>query len=394
MPTYEKIKGGIALASNSPYAATGYGVQTKHLIDMFTRHGIHTAVLSNYGLEGSKEKLTTPYGKVAHYPKGLSVYSEDVMPIWFQEFAAQQPDLKHVLMTLYDVWVYNNLKFDGPIYSWVPLDHVTLPPRVRQFLMRDNVTPIAMSPHGQRQLTEAKIESVYIPHSVDLSVMKPTHKVNGMATRKFMDVPDDVFLVTMVSANKANKLVHRKALAEQLLAFSMFHRKFPDSRLYLHMEPSPVYGGFNLPILLQAVGLSAESVIIADSNQLRVGYDDKDLAAFYTASDVLMIASYGEGFGVPIIEAQACGTKVITSSWSATQDLVSESSWLVDGQPFWDEPQSAFYNVPLIDSIVAALQLAYESERGVDQASIDFAKDFGTEKVTQDYWLPFLRSIF
>lgn len=394
MPKYQQIKGAISLATNSPDTPTGYGQQARYLVDRFTRHGLKTAVFSNYGLEGYKASLTTPYGKVAHYPKGFKPYSEDVIPLWQKEFLADKEGLKNILLTLYDVWVYKDLKYEDPIYSWVPLDHVTLPPMVRHFLKRDNVNAITMSPHGKRQLDEAGIDNVYIPHSVDPNVFKPTDKVRGIKTRKFMGVPEDAFLVSMVSANKANKLVHRKALAENLVAFSIFAKSHKDAYLYLHMEPSPVYGGFNLGVLLPAVGLDPERVIIADPNQLRTGYTQEELAAIYTASDVLLAANYGEGFGIPLIESQMAGTKVITSNWAAAQDLAGPSSWLVEGQPFWDEPQASFFYVPLIDSIVKALELAYESDRGIDEASIEFAKDFAVEKVWAESWLPFLKSYF
>jgi glycosyltransferase involved in cell wall biosynthesis len=298
-------------------------------------------------------------------------------------------------MTLFDVWVYNKLDFDGKIISWVPLDHVTMPPGVAQFLKKPNVTPIAMSPHGQRQMKkDLDLESVYIPHSVDTSVFKPTKNVRGVEARKFMGVPEDAFLVSMVSANKANKFIHRKALAENLMAFALFSRTRPDAYLYLHMEPSPVYGGFNLGVLLQAVGLDPDKVIIADPNQLRVGYKQEELAAFYTASNVLLAANYGEGFGIPVIESQMCGTPVITANWAATQDLAGETSWLVQGQPFWNEAQASFFYIPLVDSITAALEQAYEARYGTDEKSIEFAKDFAVEKVWGDSWLPLLRGIF
>ena len=61
-------------------------------------------------------------------------------------------------MTLYDVWVYNQWKDDVPVISWVPLDHVTMPPQVASFLKRDNVTPVAMSPFGKRQLDDTGID--------------------------------------------------------------------------------------------------------------------------------------------------------------------------------------------------------------------------------------------
>jgi hypothetical protein len=73
---------------------------------------------------------------------------------------------------------------------------------------------------------------------------------------------------------------------------------------------------------------------------------------------------------------------------------VSENSWLVQGQPFWDNPQSAFFQIPLIPSIVGALEMAYQAERGTDQTSVQFAKQFDTEKVWNEGWLPLWREAF
>ena len=390
----EKLKGTISVASNSYDAPTGYGVQVKFLIDRLVKHGFNVANLSNYGLQGSITDIKTPYGKVAHYPMGYKQYSDDVIPVWHKDFRDKHPEHKDAVITLYDQWVYNDLKFDGDILAWTPLDHITLPPKVLQFLLRHNVTPIVMSPHGQRQLERAGVDCVYIPHGVDTKVMKPTDTVFGIPTREYLDVPEDAFLVSMVAANKANGLVHRKALSEQLMAFAMFRETHPDAYLYLHSEPSPVFGGFNLPNLLKAVGLSDEFVRVLNSDVNRTGYPEEFLAGVYTASDVMLQATYGEGFGVPVIEAQACGTRVITSNWAASQDLAGEDSFLVDGQPFWDEPQAAFYQIPNIGSIVNALKLAYDAPRGVSKASIDFAKQFDVDQVWNWYWMPFLREHF
>jgi glycosyltransferase involved in cell wall biosynthesis len=107
--------------------------------------------------------------------------------------------------------------------------------------------------------------------------------------------------------------------------------------------------------------------------------------------DVLLHASYGEGFGVPAIEAAACGTRVIGSNWAATPELLGEDSWLVEGQPFWDEAQSSFFQIPLIPSLVMALEQAYAAPRGVSTASVEFAKQFEVETVYEQYWKPFLK---
>jgi glycosyltransferase involved in cell wall biosynthesis len=391
----EKLSGVISVASNSYDIPTGYGQQVKFLIDRLVKHGFKTANLSNFGLQGSIEEIKTPYGKVAHYPVGYRAYSDDAIPVWHNHFSTQFPNVKDAVLTLYDQWVYNDMPFDGNIIAWTPLDHVTLPPAVLKFLSKENVTPVTMSPHGQRQLEKVGIESTYIPHSVDTKVMKPTQTVfDGIPTRDYLGVPKDAFMVSIVAANKANGLVHRKALAEQLMAFAIFKREYPDAYLYIHSEPSNAFGGFNIPQLLRAVGLDNESVIILDQNINRVGYPSEYLAAIYTASDVMLQVTYGEGFGVPVVEAQACGTRVITSNWAATQDLAGPDSFLVDGQPFWDEPQAAFYHIPNIGSIVNALKLAYDAPRGVSVANIDFAKEFDVDRVFNWYWMPFLRSYF
>lgn len=392
--TKPRLKGAVALASNTPGMPTGYGNQGILLAEHMIRSGLEFASFSNYGLEGKRSTLQIAGKTVPHYPRGLTPYSDDVIPHWYQDFANQHKDLKTVLFTLYDVWVYNKMKFDGPIVSWVPLDHITPPPMVLEFLAKENVTPITMAPHGQEQLEAVGIQSEYIPHGIDTKVYKPTKDIEGVPTREFMGVDEDTFLVGMVAANKANGSIHRKAFAENLLAFATFHKKYPNSQLYIHSEPSRIYGGFNLAVLLRNVGLDKSAVLLPDPLTLRDGYPDSHMAAFYSAFDVLLSTSYGEGFGIPTVEAQACGTRVITSNFAASKDLASPDSYLIDGQPFWDEAQGAFYSIPSISKISNALEDAYHNRRGHSEEAVKFAKQFDFDHVWQWRWLPFLSRLF
>jgi glycosyltransferase involved in cell wall biosynthesis len=394
MTTYEKLNGAVSFASNSPGMPTGYGQQGKLLLSRMVRHGLKVAALSNYGVEGANTSMKLEGKEIPVYARGLSQYSTDVMPIWAKDHADKYPDLKHVLFTLYDVWVYNQMKYDGPIVSWVPLDHITLPPGVQEFVTKDNVTPITMAPHGKEQLDAMGIENVYIPHGVDTSVYKPTHTMpDGQDVREFMGIPKDAFLVGMVAANKANGQIHRKAYAENLLAFALHLKKHPDSYLYIHTEPSRGYGGFDLSVLLKMVGIPKENVLLPDRFMLMTGYPEKAMAAFYTAFDVLLSTSYGEGFGIPTVEAQACGTRVITSNFAASKDLASEDSWKVDGQPFWDEPQASFFSIPSLNSIARALGEAYQN-RGHSDKAREFALQFDVERIWDEKWMPFLKDLY
>ena len=391
----KNLQGLVSFVSNSPGSPTGYGQQAEQLVDRMTRDGLTVGIMSNYGQEGGIGTYKARNKKLPHYPRSFSGYSDDVLPIHHDHFRANYPDLAHSVFILYDSWVYQNPRLnDYPIISYAPLDHITMPPRVANFLLKDNVTPIAMSPHGQRQMAEAGIEANYIPHTIETKVYKPTSEIKGVAARKFLGIDKDDFLVGMVAANKSNGSIHRKAFAENLLAFAMFQKQNPDAKLYIHSEPSKAMGGFDLTILLKACGVDPASVIFPDQLDYRYGFDHKIMAGLYSTMDVLLSPSYGEGFGVPVIEAQACGTKVIGSNWAATPDLVSESGYLVDGIPFWDEAQASWFKIPSPESIAKALQLAYESERGVDQTSIDFAQQFELETVWQEKWLPFFKDYY
>lgn len=389
----EQFKGTVSLYSNSPDQPTGYGQQARYLVDRLKRHGLDVAALSNYGLEGIKRELETPYGKIPHFARGMDLYSNDTAPVDHKTFAAGR-NQKDAMITLYDVWVLTSKLFDTfPILSWVPLDHVTLPPRVETFLRKENVTPVAMAPHGVRQMEEKGIACRYAPHGIDTKTIKPTFEIEGQTVEEHMGTKDR-YVVGMVAANKSSGLVHRKAFSENLLAFSIFKKKYPDAMLYLHTDPMANGIGWNLLSLLKALGIEKDDVAFPNSVSYKYGIKQETLAGYYTGMDVLLATSYGEGFGIPTIEAQACGTRVIGSNWAATQDLVSEDSFLVGGQPQWDSGQDAWWQIPNVPSIVAALEEAYKLGKGRSQTAIDFASDFDVDKVWSKYWLPILRDTF
>ena len=49
-----------------------------------------------------------------------------------------------------------------------------------------------------------------------------------------------------------------------------------------------------------------------------------DLPVFYNAASFMIYPSLFEGFGLPVIEAMACGTPVITSYGSSLEEIARE----------------------------------------------------------------------
>jgi len=396
----EKLDLTITTWSNSPYQPTGYGMQIGILLDYLVKHGVNAAHVSNWGLEGNNSTYKSAFGEIPHYARGYDPMSQDALAV-AHKIQTTKSEHKDYILTLGDVWtlkseIWPSNEFER-ILSWVPLDHISMPPAVKRWLDKDNVTPIAMAPFGLQQLEEVGIKGHYIPHSIDtVSTFKPTEKIGKQNAREFLGVGDDDFLIVMNSANKANKSIHRKAFAEALMAFSAFKQKVPNAYLYIHTEPKGIYGGFHLPRLAEACGLDMNSVIFPDPVDYRVGIDPTDLAGFYTAADVCLQLSLGGGFEIPVIEAQACGTRVIATDWTGPKDLIAEDGFRVSGQLFWDEAQSAWWKTPSIASIIKQLENAYDvvKEKGRhSETSRKFAQQFDSAKVWNHYWLPFLKTL-
>lgn len=388
----EKLKGTVSVFSNSPGQPTGYGQATDALVKLLKRQGANVASLSNYGHEGINTIYNTEYGEIPIYARGSEAYSNDVAPAHHKHWKAlndKQPDL---MITLYDVWVLSGKAYDTiPIASWTPIDHNPVPPGVLQWLKKENVTPLAMSKFGLDQINKAGVEGYYIPHSIDTKVFKPTDKILDQPVQEFMGFEDDRFVVGMNAANKASGIIHRKAFGEGMMAFAMLCRKYPDAILYIHTDASSPHG-WNLMALGQMLGIPKDNMAFPDPLAYRYGMSQEMLAGIYSSFDVLLATSYGEGFGVPTVEAQACGVPVIVSNFAASPELVGDG-WVVSGQPLYDPAQHSFFTIPSVPEIFAALEEAYKRGKGKSAKAIEFAQAFDHEKVWKENWMPVLRNL-
>lgn len=58
--------------------------------------------------------------------------------------------------------------------------------------------------------------------------------------------------------------------------------------------------------------------------------DDSELPLLYSAADVFVYPSYYEGFGLPVLEAMACGTPVVASNRTSLPEAVGDAGLLFD----------------------------------------------------------------
>ena len=54
------------------------------------------------------------------------------------------------------------------------------------------------------------------------------------------------------------------------------------------------------------------------------GFDYQRMREVYNLMDIFLLTTSGEGFGVPLIECQACGIPAIATNYTTTSELLCE----------------------------------------------------------------------
>lgn len=113
----------------------------------------------------------------------------------------------------------------------------------------------------------------------------------------------------------------RKNLSRLLAAFKLLLADQPDLRLVLVGKKGWLYESF----FQQLHQLGLEECVIFP------GFvEEADLPAFYQLAEVFAYPSLYEGFGLPPLEAMACGTPVVSSHASSLPEVVGDGGLLVD----------------------------------------------------------------
>lgn len=370
--------------SNPPWAPSGYGEQTGLFVPRLAAQGHEVAVLCNYGLAGRETHWN---GHVCYPSDGF--WGNLNLPVFADHHRADQ------VIALCDAWVLNPDAWPEGLTAavWAPVDHWPIPPAVLAVLQHERITPIAMSRFALELMPTFGLEPLYVPHAVDTRVFLPQPGIRDQV-RDELEIPRDVFLVGMVAANVGNASLPRKAFPQAFLAFNELARRHDDAWLYVHADAAPQNTGIKLDTLATAIGLPRGRVRFPHAKTFHLGLPAQAMAFIYQAFDVLLLPSMGEGFGIPLIEAQACGVPVIASDHSAMPEL-AYAGWLVTGDPWWDALQDSFLIVPHVRSIADALELAYQARDDpvIRGDAVEFAAGYDADLVAERYWRPALERL-
>ena len=92
--------------------------------------------------------------------------------------------------------------------------------------------------------------------------------------------------------------------------------------------------------------------------------DEADLPALYSCALLFVFPSLREGFGLPVLEAMACGTPVVCSNGSALSEVAGEAAYLIN-------PEDTHHLADGIDRVLGDEDLRHElAERGLKRAKL------------------------
>jgi glycosyltransferase involved in cell wall biosynthesis len=171
-----------------------------------------------------------------------------------------------------------------------------------QSTKRDVVRLLGIDP-GRIRVIPYAASSAFRPVSADLAALEARHGVRA---------PYFLYVGT---------LEPRKNLARALRAFARVSASLPDHSFVLAGQKGWKYE----EVLAEAARPQL------DGRVRFVDYlPEQDLPALYSGATAFVYPSLYEGFGLPVVEAMACGAPVITSRTSSLGEVAGEAARLVD----------------------------------------------------------------
>jgi glycosyltransferase involved in cell wall biosynthesis len=308
--------------SDSPTTPSGFGMVTREVCGRLADRGYRVEILG-WQQHGRSER----WHEIPVHPVRHDMFGADTV---LGYLIRQRPDF---VITLADVWWMSFLA-DPPVQRfldqsgarWVlyyPIDGADpsggLPPSWKRMLETADV-PVAMSRFGAEVSAACGVDAAYVPHGVDLDVFSPpADKAAAKARLGY----EGRFVVLSDARNQPRKLLPRT-----LEIFERFARGKDDVVLHLHADPnddaarSELYH-YNLREDLAALDLAGR-VRLTDSFVMRggCGLSTIELAALYQAADIHLLASWGEGFGLPNLQAASTGVVPVAVDYTASRELV------------------------------------------------------------------------
>lgn len=197
----------------------------------------------------------------------------------------------------------------------------------RFFRLRSHILMRLSARRAARVFTVSEYSKQQLMLRYGLPEYKITVVHNGVDTDKFLPLQgqdDTAFLQRRGLRSgqyilSVGRLEPRKNQANLIRAYSQLNR-FDIPLVIVGQRDFGYHEALNL----------IENLSLHDQVKIMDDVGDDELPIMYRNALVFAYPSYAEGFGIPPLEAMACGVPVITSNTTATPEVTAESACLVD----------------------------------------------------------------
>ena len=288
--------------------------------------------VSKYQLEVHKRIKDIEINKIEYNPgsfivKGINLSNIFKLYLLYPlkiKTKVKKGNIKHIT-SQYLAYILNLLKLDNCIitcYDLIPLVYE------KSYISNYNLKGlkradriITISEFSKKEIIkyvdypENKIEVVYpaVNHKIFT-------KTGEREIVKELDISQDSKIVLYVGSEQP-----RQNVPNLINAFSKLKKRISNIKLVKIGRPQ-FYGARDKILkLIDDLGLN-DDVIFIDY------VSEEDLPKWYNASDVLVYPCEYAGFGLPPLEAMACGTPVITSNTTSLPEVVGDGGIMIDPQ--------------------------------------------------------------
>lgn len=232
----------------------------------------------------------------------------------------------------------------GRTLAYLPVDGYNNPPAWQS--LGKVVKRVAMSKFGQ----DAMPGSELVYHGVDTGNYIPKDK---KTSKRELGFDPKRFLVLRVDKNSV-----RKNYADTYRAMRPLLRKYGDMDLHFHCQPlSP--DGVDLRAFISGDEDIRDRVSFSREIGGFTGWSDDQMATLYSAADLFVSTSMGEGFGLTLAESMACGTPVIAQDVSAISEVVGPGGVLIPPSRPWTSPMGQEQMLPDVEGFSREIEHLY-----------------------------------
>jgi glycosyltransferase involved in cell wall biosynthesis len=140
--------------------------------------------------------------------------------------------------------------------------------------------------------------------------------------KRLFNYDPDRFLVLRVDRNTA-----RKNYSDTWRALQPVMERHPDIDVHFHCQAKEEV---DLGYLLTRNPETKERFFFPAGVTGFKGWPEQDLAILYNAADAFVSTAWGEGFGLTLLEAAACGTPIVASAVASVPEVVGDGGLLVE----------------------------------------------------------------